>query len=68
MDPSPHFLVLAATLLDALAPETGELKICPTLTSAPDAALTRLHAVFGPMLTSAMQLVDRREGAANTIS
>ncbi|BEJ15840.1 hypothetical protein CspHIS471_0504450 [Cutaneotrichosporon sp. HIS471] len=47
MDPSPQFLLLAATLLDS--PLDG------------DTALLQLHSVFGPMLMSALQLVDRRE-------
>ncbi|BEJ08546.1 hypothetical protein CcaverHIS641_0506400 [Cutaneotrichosporon cavernicola] len=47
MDPSPQFLLLAATVLDS------------PLDS--DIALLQLHSVFGPMLMSALQLVDRRE-------
>ncbi|WVQ75468.1 hypothetical protein IAR50_005093 [Cryptococcus sp. DSM 104548] len=49
--PPQEFLYLAATLLDALPP------------SAPinDALLLQLHMLFGPMLMSALQLVDRRE-------
>ncbi|KLT46474.1 hypothetical protein CC85DRAFT_281582 [Cutaneotrichosporon oleaginosum] len=47
MDASPHFLLLAATLLDSSLDD--------------DTTLLQLHAVFGPMLLSAMQLVDRRE-------
>ncbi|WVQ93241.1 hypothetical protein IAU59_000306 [Kwoniella sp. CBS 9459] len=51
MAPSKEFLLLAATLLDALPP------------SLPinDSLLLQLHLVFGPMLVSALQLVDKRE-------
>ncbi|WWC64075.1 uncharacterized protein I303_106682 [Kwoniella dejecticola CBS 10117] len=45
------FIVLAATLLDALPPS---LPIS-------DVLLLQLHAIFGPMLLSALQLVDKRE-------
>ncbi|WVF65577.1 hypothetical protein IAT40_000307 [Kwoniella sp. CBS 6097] len=51
MPPSPEFLLLAATLLDALPPS---LPIT-------DSLLLQLHLVFGPMLVSALQLVDKRE-------
>ncbi|KAK8843349.1 hypothetical protein IAR55_007006 [Kwoniella newhampshirensis] len=51
MAPSDEFLLLAATLLDALPPS---LPISDTL-------LLQLHAIFGPMLMSALQLVDKRE-------
>lgn len=30
--------------------------------SVSDGTLARLHAIFGPMLVSAMMLVDREEG------
>ncbi|WWD21135.1 hypothetical protein CI109_105616 [Kwoniella shandongensis] len=51
MAPSDEFLLLAATLLEALPPS---LPISDTL-------LLQLHGVFGPMLMSALQLVDKRE-------
>ncbi|GMK55835.1 hypothetical protein CspeluHIS016_0208910 [Cutaneotrichosporon spelunceum] len=47
MDPSPQFLLLAATLLDSALDN--------------DTVLLQLHSVFGPMLMSALRLVDRRE-------
>ncbi|WWC97939.1 hypothetical protein V866_004828 [Kwoniella sp. B9012] len=49
--PSPSFLILVATLLDSLPPT---LPVSDTL-------LLQLHAIFGPMLLSALQLVDKRE-------
>ncbi|WVN87871.1 uncharacterized protein L203_103068 [Cryptococcus depauperatus CBS 7841] len=51
MAPSPAFMLLAATLLDAL----------PASLPVDDALLLQLHIVFGPMLMSALQIVDRRE-------
>ncbi|WRT69013.1 uncharacterized protein IL334_005995 [Kwoniella shivajii] len=48
---SISFLILMATLIDSLPPT---LPIQDTL-------LLQLHAVFGPMLMSALQLVDKRE-------
>ncbi|OCF54534.1 hypothetical protein L486_08084 [Kwoniella mangroviensis CBS 10435] len=50
-EPSSSFLILVATLLDSLPPF---LPITDTL-------LLQLHAVFGSMLLSALQLVDKRE-------
>ncbi|WVQ63945.1 uncharacterized protein L199_002102 [Kwoniella botswanensis] len=47
----PSFLILVATLLDSLPPS---LPVSDTL-------LLQLHAIFGPMLLSALQLVDKRE-------
>ncbi|WVQ81515.1 hypothetical protein IAT38_003639 [Cryptococcus sp. DSM 104549] len=49
--PSPEFMLLAASLLDALPPRLP----------VDDALLLQLHAVFGPMLMAALQLIDRRE-------
>ncbi|WOO84951.1 Zinc finger SWIM domain-containing protein 7 [Vanrija pseudolonga] len=49
--PSQDFLALVEALLFALSPSE----------QAPDAVLTQLHALFGPMLVSALQLVDRRD-------
>ncbi|ODN74607.1 hypothetical protein L202_06963 [Cryptococcus amylolentus CBS 6039] len=49
--PPQEFLYLAATLLDAL----------PASEPISDALLLQLHMLFGPMLMSALQLVDRRE-------
>ncbi|WVR09097.1 hypothetical protein IAU60_006159 [Kwoniella sp. DSM 27419] len=51
MSPSSEFLLLAATLLDALPPS-------PPIS---DSLLLQLHSVFGPMLVSALQLVDKKE-------
>ncbi|WWC91261.1 uncharacterized protein L201_006204 [Kwoniella dendrophila CBS 6074] len=51
VEPSTSFLSLVATLLHALP---------PTL-PIPDTLLLQLHAIFGPMLLSALQLVDKRE-------
>ncbi|KAI9636727.1 uncharacterized protein MKK02DRAFT_45432 [Dioszegia hungarica] len=45
------FLLLAASLLESL----------PSSSAVPDTLLMQLHAVFGPMLLSALQLIDRRE-------
>lgn len=61
MNASPHFLLLASHLLEALTPNTRKL-LSPDELTAADAALAQLHVVFGPMLISALQLVDRREG------
>ncbi|AAW44044.2 hypothetical protein CNF02600 [Cryptococcus deneoformans JEC21] len=47
----PEFLLLSATLLDAL----------PSSSPIDDTLLLQLHIVFGPMLMSALQLIDRRE-------
>ncbi|KAL1407613.1 hypothetical protein Q8F55_007046 [Vanrija albida] len=47
----PEFLALVEALLGALSPTE----------QAPDAVLTQLHALFGPMLVSSLQLVDRRD-------
>lgn len=54
MSPSSlsEFLLLSATLLDAL----------PSSPPIDDTLLLQLHTVFGPMLVSALQLIDRREG------
>ncbi|WWC73140.1 uncharacterized protein I206_107106 [Kwoniella pini CBS 10737] len=51
VEPANPFIDLAATLLDSLPPA---LPISDTL-------LLQLHAIFGPMLLSALQLVDKRE-------
>ncbi|OXG15461.1 hypothetical protein C366_04049 [Cryptococcus neoformans Tu401-1] len=53
MSPSSlsEFLLLSATLLDAL----------PSSPPIDDTLLLQLHTVFGPMLVSALQLIDRRE-------
>ncbi|RSH77289.1 uncharacterized protein EHS24_003599 [Apiotrichum porosum] len=50
-DPSTQFLHLVSSLLSNLSPSSP----------VPDAILLQLHVVFGPMLTSALQLVDRRD-------
>ncbi|KAL7421366.1 hypothetical protein Q5752_004251 [Cryptotrichosporon argae] len=50
MPPSPDFLELAHALLEAARQDP-----------AGDTALLQLSAVFGPMLVSALQLIDRRE-------
>ncbi|CAD6583062.1 MAG: hypothetical protein TREMPRED_003463, partial [Tremellales sp. Tagirdzhanova-0007] len=50
--PSNEFLLLALTLLDALPPSGPIL----------DETMLQLQALFGPMLMSAFQLIDRREG------
>ncbi|WVQ90023.1 hypothetical protein IAS59_003799 [Cryptococcus gattii] len=47
----PEFLLLSATLFDAL----------PSFPPIDDMLLLQLHTVFGPMLMSALQLIDRRE-------
>ncbi|WVW79293.1 hypothetical protein I302_101260 [Kwoniella bestiolae CBS 10118] len=51
VEPSSSFLVLVATLLDSLPPSLP----------IPDTLLLQLHAIFGGMLLSALQLVDKRE-------
>lgn len=69
------FCLLAATLLDAL-PSSGSGMLLILLSLAlissdalmntdhpvPDTLLMQLHSIFGPMLLSALQLIDRREG------
>lgn len=54
-----QFPLVVATLLSELS-ETGGS--CISLTTASDTTFLQLHVVFGPMLVSAMQLVDRRDG------
>ncbi|GFZ47407.1 hypothetical protein JCM24511_05150 [Saitozyma sp. JCM 24511] len=76
-NPSNDFLSLAATLLDALPPSGQSDKamstdyrwhfdsLAPLVADIPpvqDQAMLQLHALFGPMLMSALQLIDRREG------
>lgn len=73
----PEFLLLSATLLDALPSSSpsmlATIVIClwtfgvvTDIMSHPvdDTLLLQLHIVFGPMLMSALQLIDRREGKA----
>ncbi|ADV23002.1 hypothetical protein I305_03608 [Cryptococcus gattii E566] len=56
----PEFLLLSATLFDALPSMVTDIK----WDLVDDMLLLQLHTVFGPMLMSALQLIDRREGKA----
>jgi hypothetical protein len=67
---SGDFVRLALTLIQQLPSSPSETRErvrsahCAELTcdAADEAVLLRLQMVFGPMLMSALQLVDRREG------
>lgn len=65
--PSTEYMVLATNLVDALGDTTTGKRLVPTMglesdVKASDTVLLQLQALFGPMLTSALQLVDKREG------
>jgi hypothetical protein len=67
MRPSMEYMSLATTLLDSLGGGTDNgqpigpgQKVQLTLVS--DTVLLQLQALFGPMLTSALHLVDKRDG------
>ncbi|EIW65844.1 hypothetical protein TREMEDRAFT_66212 [Tremella mesenterica DSM 1558] len=57
-DPSPEFLYLTATLLSSLP--LSDKSVDETL-------LLQLHSIFGPMLLSALQIMDRQDGSPYTI-